>query len=469
MMTMWSWRSTEDHGLHCSPNRAKIAYWIGHLLNTVAKVRAARLRSKPDVAPEDVRLMDTNKTDVRFIVPALLLSLLVACGQRVSPAADEFGAFNESGGAHRSNDFSVTESAPVTELQPEPLTDLIGGIRAGPLTLDDGSTVVMCGGDNGRLPSVARLFHTATQWTVSLPPGHFPLPGLAADSGHHVYVAASSGTLWAISPVGQLLWNRRFSDPNDPTAYTPSPPLALANGAVVGDSRGRLVRYDRRGTMVWHVQRGAAVTDRPCGDPDIGVVVALTRNDYALNDTIVALDPATGAERWVRTVPGRILTAPIVRTSGVVVCTGALDSSGRRLPRIRAYSTRGEPEWSAPLPLMPRGIACTDDGAIYVSCAGASRDQNGGAVIAFDSTGGRTWIVKLGTGVAAPVAITSDWICFVGRRHGETGVYTYSRQGTFAAFVPVDLLPDVSSRVGITPNGSIVLSGLDDPVLLIGN
>lgn len=406
---------------------------------------------------------------MRYICILLLLPLLfTACGRSTTPPTDSFGAYNDRGGSERNNDFSTTASSLVTTLSTETFSTSTGGFRTPPLDLGDGRRVMLFSGKEGRPPLLALAYGDSILWERSLPPGHYPRPSPAADSSRTIYVSSTRGYLVAIDPEGRLLWSQPIGPDTTDTLSGTTAPLALDEGAVVGNSRGRLTRFDRRGKRIWTVDRGASFSDRPCGRPDVGIVAALSHNDYAENDSIALLDPANGSERWCRSTTGRIICEPVIAGNLIVFGTATLDSSGRRIPTLNALTSAGKLLWSAPLPLLPRGIASGADGTIYASCAGSATDLVGGAVAAFDSTGKQRWLTPLGSGVTAPVSVTANWIYFIARRDGRTGLYTYGIDGTFGSFVAIDILPDVSSNTTISSSGRLVLSGLDLPTLLIG-
>ena len=77
-------------------------------------------------------------------------------------------------------------------------------------------------------------------------------------------------------------------------------------------------------------------------------------------------------------------------------------------------------------------------------------------------------MTALESGVVAPPLVSADWIYFIARREGRTGLYTYSREGVFRAFLSIDLLPDVLAQGMITSYGTAMLAGLDLPVVLRG-
>lgn len=66
----------------------------------------------------------------------------------------------------------------------------------------------------------------------------------------------------------------------------------LGDGAVFGNDAGRVIRLDGAGRVLWTVETGAEI-ELPLVVSDDGVVGAISGGD-----TLVALDAATGHERW---------------------------------------------------------------------------------------------------------------------------------------------------------------------------
>lgn len=398
----------------------------------------------------------------------LLPFLLSACGNPAPSPTDRFGAFNPMGGAERNNDFSMTETSPASTLTIEAFPPSMGGFRTPPLDIDKGRQVMLFSGAPGKRPVVAAAFRDSILWRFSLPPNDFPLPSLAADSSGTIYISSTRGYLYAIAPDGQFLWRELIDHDSTDTTSAPTPPLALGNGAVVGNGRGVLVRFHRSGRKMWSIRRGAAFEGRPCARPDIGIVAALSYNDYSRADSILVVDPASGAERWSRPAHGRIVAEPIIARNRIVMGVAVSNQENQRVPGLIAFRPDGQLAWIASLPLLPRGLASGADGVSYASCAGNARDLHGGALVAIDSGGKRRWLVPLGSGIVAPVSVTANWIYFIARREGRTGLYSYLHDGSFGAFVPIDILPDVLSLTTVSTLGRLVLSGLDQPVLLTG-
>lgn len=437
----------------------------GHLMNTSKKLRQPRFRDN-SVA---LLFFAAQSSTMRYPTLLVLVSLMfAACGRSTTPSTDLFGAYNDRGGSERNNDFSSTTSSLVTTLTTDTFPTMLGGFRTPPLDVGDGRRLMLFSGRTGSPPLVVMAYGDSVLWRCSLPRGHFPLPALAADSALTAYVSSARGNLNAIGADGRLRWSQPVGRDSTDTLAVPTPPLALGDGAVVGNNRGRMARFDGSGRVLWAIDRGGAFSDRPCARPDVGIVAALSHNDYTKSDSIVVLDTRNGAERWCRPVPGRVVCEPVVAGSLIVIGIASIDSNERRVPSLIAFTFDGKHAWRSSLPLLPRGIAAGGDGSIFASCAGNAMDLVGGALVAFDSTGKQRWLAPFGSGVTAPPSVTANWLYFIARREGRTGLYTYGIDGAFGSFVPIDILPDVSSSTTISSFGRLVLSGLDVPTLLVG-
>ena len=201
----------------------------------------------------------------------------------------------------------------------------------------------------------------------------------------------------------------------------------------------------------------------------IGLVVGLTHNSYDMADTLLLLDPATGTERWARPMQGgRIVAGPVIAGSLIVVGEATRGDDEHRAPFTTAFGRDGKQRWRVPLLLMPRGIAADNVGSVYVACSGAGQEANGGAIVSLDTTGKKRWDVSLESGIPAAPSLSTDWVYFVSRRDGRTGLFTYGRDGVFRNFLAINVLPDVHAQSTISSFGELILAALDQPTLLRG-
>ncbi|MDB5034100.1 MAG: Pyrrolo-quinoline quinone [Chlorobi bacterium] len=397
------------------------------------------------------------------IAAALALLAVAGCANQSGPVHDPFGAYNAQGGSRRGGDFSGLEAQAAGYLTPTTYKGLQGGFLTAPLELPGGRLAVVARSDGGTMLGV--IYRDTLIWSYHYAADEHPMPGLAADSAGVIYSVSSRGLLRAISPDGRSLWEKAM--PGDAGIVVPALPLALANGVIVASSAGVIARYDRSGAVIWSIRRGAAVEGAFAADPVLGVAVALTHNDYDRSDTLLLLDPATGAERWARPVPGmRIVREPAIIGGHIVIGTATRRDDDRREPSVMAFTGDGRAAWRVPLLLMARGFAGDGEGNTYISCAGTGVQAVGGSMISVDSAGKKRWSVSLESGIPAPAAVGASWVYFIARRDGRTGLFTYSHDGVIRNFLPIDVLPDVVSQIMISSFGELTLAAQDEPVLL---
>lgn len=406
----------------------------------------------------------------RLLRAVLLLStaiLFTACGGRNGTSADPFGAYNSQGGAARAGNYSGTTSAPASDVVPVEYRGLSGGLLGPPLELPLGRMAIIARSDT--MTTLAVVQRDSMLWRFRFAPDEHPMPGIAADSAGTLYVITTRGRLRAFSAEGKQLWEHA-TQPDTPGAIVvPSTLLALGDGVVFGNSLGRVMRYDHTGREVWRLARGASTSGTPAADPTIGIALIVSNNSYDIADTLLVLDPATGRQRWARPLnAGRVARGPAIVGNHILLGTVLRDDDDHRLPRLTAFNAQGSPAWTVPLPLLPQGIACDAEANAYVSCAGAGTRQIGGAMASFDTNGKQRWLVTLQSGVPAAASVGKDWLYFISRRDGRTGLFTYRHDGTYYDFVSIDIVPDVHAQTMISSAGELTLAALDVPALLRG-
>jgi outer membrane protein assembly factor BamB len=94
------------------------------------------------------------------------------------------------------------------------------------------------------------------RWTATLAA---PLSARPHAGQEEVYLPLSDGTLWAVSPAGQLVLRGRAG-----TASLASP-LVVGIRAICGDASGTLSMLDsRRSTAAWTFRSPAPIAATPC-------------------------------------------------------------------------------------------------------------------------------------------------------------------------------------------------------------
>jgi polyvinyl alcohol dehydrogenase (cytochrome) len=180
--------------------------------------------------------------------------------------------------------------------------------------------------------------------------------------GGTLYVQASEPSLYALDPkTGADRWTARTDDQQYATGF--SSPVLTGNAVVVGlasveevaaksnaQFRGGAAAFDRRtGDELWRYRtaeppfNGVGVWSTPSYDPELELVYITTGNNYTesagpSSDSIVALDAATGEQRWIRQVTtGDVFTigTPISEDSDLgtnpILFDAEIDGTDRRL------------------------------------------------------------------------------------------------------------------------------------------
>ncbi|HVZ39342.1 MAG TPA: PQQ-binding-like beta-propeller repeat protein [Candidatus Kapabacteria bacterium] len=405
---------------------------------------------------------------LRLPPPLALIALTLlwsGCSGSGGPAFDAFNAYNLDGGAARACNFSDRKPGPAGMLRPFLYHNLHGGLLGPPLELPLACFGFVTRSDAGSVLSVAR--QDSLFWSFTAPAGEYFMPGIAADSAGRIYAITTRGHLFALTPEGTRL--RDWQTQDCPGGLVlPSPLLALGSGTVLGNSNGEVMRYDAEGRLLWKVRRGASASDAMAADPHIGLAVPISHNSFDLADTLLLLDPATGSQRWAQSPGGRIVQGPVIVGNLLMVGVVAQRDSLHQIPSLVAFTPEGKPAWRMPLLLTPRGIAGDNEGNIYVSGSGTGDEASGGILESVDPTGRERWQVTLKSGIPAAPAVSNDWVFFISRRDGRTGLFTYGRDGHFQNFVAIDVLPDVHARLTISSLGELVLAALDQPAIIVG-
>jgi outer membrane protein assembly factor BamB len=211
----------------------------------------------------------------------------------------------------------VVESKKLTALR---TTD---GSMAWQHQLDD-TLVVRPAWDNGWLVAATtggtiiafRAIDGFEVWRHDLPsPAHAP-PALAAD---RVYVPGKNGHVTALRiDNGMPVWDRRLGGP-------PNDILALDDRVFVGSQDNFLYSIDTKdGTVDWRWRTGGDVIGLPAVDAQQVYFVSF-------DNVLRALSRKTGVQQWIRPLPLRPTTGPLL-ADGTVVVAGLS-------PTLRGYNT----------------------------------------------------------------------------------------------------------------------------------
>jgi outer membrane protein assembly factor BamB len=292
---------------------------------------------------------------------------------------------------------------------PRPGTLLAVHVTAGPLVSSPvvAGDLVLVGGDDGLLHAVRRIAPgevpepggpaepgTLTQvWTAGL--GGGPVRSTPAVLGGAV-LAAGRATLHARDlATGAGLW---AVVTGAPCPARPVPHAGTLFAVTDADTVHALDPAD--GSARWRAalppgaERDLPLAAAPCPGPDGSLLVAGRSGD------LIALDAATGAERWTRRIGGTGCSSPTVHEGTVLV-----GSEEGGLWALDALT--GEPRWTYP---APGGVVSSP------AVAGGTVHVGGfdGQVHAVDAaTGARRWAFPTGRGVLGS-PLVADGTVYVG-------------------------------------------------------
>jgi outer membrane protein assembly factor BamB len=236
--------------------------------------------------------------------------------------------------------------------------DVDGEADTAPAEAPDGSIVLAAG-------RVLYGLHAsgAVRFRLKLPRKIYASPAIADDGT--IYVGAQDHRLYAVTPQGTVRWSRDLGGDVDC-----APAIGDDGTVYAGSDAGQVVAFDAQGGERWRAAVGGFVR----GGLTVSRGGAVLAGTYGPAPRVVALDGATGAERWSHGIQGTgaaefgIHGAPLEDLEGNLFfgaqddAVRALDPGGRLL---WTFPTRGDAD--APLALGPGGVlyAGSDDGHLY--------------------------------------------------------------------------------------------------------
>lgn len=369
---------------------------------------------------------------------------------------------------HLGRDLANTRATPtgedtigtddVEQLEPAWEIDGINGVTGTPLVTDD---LVYFGDWTGHV----RAVEAATgdeEWATDLDTNY--VGGSVALDDDHVYAGTFDARVTALDRAsGEPVWETPIGD--HPTAAIFGSPIRVGDVVLVGVAsfelitgevapsfRGHLVALDpATGDELWRYWTtagdategpGVSVWSSPAVDEEQGLVYIGTGNTYVppaspRSDALIALDVATGEERWVHQFtegdtwttanpvgPDADVGAPpnLFEVDGTPV-VGVGDKAGSYHVLDRSD---GEEIWSTEMTEgglqggVLAGAAVGDDGGIYVASNKASTTAD---LVALDQQDGEIlWQVEVGGSVAGPVT-WSNGLVFVADDSGHISAF----------------------------------------------
>lgn len=271
-----------------------------------------------------------------------------------------------------------------------------------------------------------------------------PVAGVAATSDI-VAVVTRHGVLALDAIAGAVLWERGRSP-------GPSGVPAIANNLVIharasGLSSQLVARGARSGDIVWQATLGSAAP----GGPTVAEETAFVGTT---GGEVVALDLATGEERWRFETLGRVAGAPAV-AEGIVVVAAYQASSGRSTIYAVDAASGGEegPLWQySPGAVGPPSAPSVSEGRVYVGTS----DLNVRAIDLED--GKEIWAARSRDGFGPrQVPAAGEALIVADRTHAYR---LDAEKGTEAwAYLLADLTPLGEGRVETLLAASPAISG----------
>ncbi len=382
--------------------------------------------------------------------------MLAACGGGTS---DEPFANGVRGGGERDGNYSPAALPAISSFTEILFDSLDAGFLGSPLPISGNVAAAVAG--KGQLVFIR---HEQLARVYRFGPDEYPLPELACDSAARVYAVTTGRLLCAVDTAGNLLWKREIMK-GAGEFDLPTWPLVVPGGVVAGTTGGTLKRFDFGGRETWSLQAGAQLVRSVPFSPELGIALGITRNDYAGSDTLLLLDEA-GKEKWRAPLQGlRIEYGPIITGGHVVIGASGKDAAGKYTPVVLAFGPAGKELWRTPLKVLPLGIAGDDEGNLYVSGGGGS-GLAGGIISSFGPDGTLRWEIRLPESVPSMPVTAGDRFCFVALRDQTLGLYSYNSAGQLIGFAPISSLTDIVPVPVLLPYGSVLLAGVDEPVLL---
>ena len=272
----------------------------------------------------------------------------------------------------------------------------------------------------------------ATRWTFDSGSDIRGSPAVAADGS--IVFGTDAGDLFVLTPAGQERSRRRAGG----GAAIFGPPT-IGPGDVIywGAQDARVYAGSIHGGVLWSKQLRAPV--------EAGPVIGADGTVYVAANSLWALDPLLGAERWHAPTGGHVRATPAVGTDGTVYVTAASGLVSAIAPdgAVRwTYQTGGD---------LRASPAIAGNGLIYVP-AGDS------LLYVFDASGQLVGTFKTFDGLWASPAIGSDGRLYLGGRNQR--FYALQEGGRVFGQSPPDRLGGNLLRDPVTGRVFVLVDGI---------
>lgn len=328
---------------------------------------------------------------------------------------------------------------------------LDGGLLGPPLSLGNRDLVALATGQRLILIRNNRL-----HWSTTFDEGLTFLPELASDARGQIYIQSTDAELFAVDTGGSVLWNSRSVMVDEGGFGLPLYPLALENHVIVGNTDGRIAGVGPDGTELWQLDLPTKLTRSVASAGEWGIALGQTQNAWEEVDTLTMISSG-GEIRWKRPAGGRIEVGPVCSGDRVAVGVSRRTEEGKYRPEVVLYdAAEGRELWRAPLRELPGSLVIDHEANVYVSGGGGAQ-LSGGSVASFSPEGKKRWEFGFRRSVPSTLLIAGN-LYFVAHQDRSLGVYSYTREGKFLKYAPIDTPLRLALPPTILPTGSMVVA-----------
>ncbi len=369
--------------------------------------------------------------------------LLAACDDDAPPLPGERVAVRAEGGPG-----VIAAAAPDADIAPPIALPAPRRLAAWPMRVGDAAN------DPGHatLSAAPRLV-----WSTDIGAGDGRRQRLTADpvsDGARLYAMDALASVSALSPSGATLWRRSLVPPAERAGEASGGGLAVVDGTLyVSTGYGELHALDpATGARRWVQRLGAPITTPKAAD---GTVYVVSRDARAW-----ALDAGTGRVRWevsAATSPAVTATAPAPAIAGRLVVLPF--GSGEIVATLRNSGVRA---WGGAITGARRGVAYGDLGDItgdpVVTGGIVYAGTASGRIVALDAASGeRVWTAR--EGAVSPLAVAGGSVFAVSDRGQLLRLDAGSGQVLWRADLPFYRDGRAIGREGIAAHHGPVLAG----------
>ncbi len=239
------------------------------------------------------------------------------------------------------------------------------------------------------------------RWQIMADDAIETTPAIAEDGT--IYAGSTLGTLYAVSPDGQILWTNNLGG----SIATPAIGRDGTLYCMCGGTSLTAVRPD--GRVLWSVSAPglSASGDGPLPGLALTSDGAIIVSCGSQGLRVFNMD---GTLRWQQTQGTPFYTPPTIGVGDTILVGNYAQAAGSTL---WCFSAGGTNLWNAPAGGSHAGAAAvTADGTILIS-------GHGGQLSALSSAGSDLWQLELGSASLSSPAIAPDGTIFVGAEDGK--------------------------------------------------